>query len=93
MPTQITQIEDTDRGLTILRVEGQVVRDDAVLLARLAHELGDGSAKCVAIDLADADFIDSEAASVLKGLQASDGVELVGIDVLLQHAINEVERH
>lgn len=92
MPTQITQIEDTDRRLTILRVEGQIVREDAVLLARIARGLNDASENHVAIDLADADFIDSEAASVLKDLQTSYCIELMGIEVLLQNAINEVER-
>ncbi|HEY2865995.1 MAG TPA: STAS domain-containing protein [Pyrinomonadaceae bacterium] len=93
MPTQITQIDDPDRGMTILRVEGQIVRDDAVLLARLARGLNDASYDHVAIDVADADFIDSEAASILKDLQTSYCIELTGIETLLQNAINEVERH
>ena len=93
MPTQITQIDDPDRGMTVLRVEGQIVRDDAVLLARLARGLNDASHDHVAIDVADADFIDSEAASILKDLQTSYCIELTGIETLLQNAINEVERH
>lgn len=93
MPTQITQVEDAARRRTVLRVEGQIVRDDAVLLARIARGLNEASENHIAIDVADADFIDSEAASVLKDLQASYCIELVGVETLLQNAINEVERH
>jgi len=93
MPTQITQVEDAAHRRTVLRVEGQIVRDDAVLLARIARGLNEASENHVAIDVADADFIDSEAASVLKDLQSSYCIELVGVETLLQNAIYEVERH
>ena len=93
MPTQITQVEDADHRRTVLRVEGQIIRDDAVLLARIARGLNEASENHVLIDVADADFIDSEAASVLKDLQSSHCIELVGVETLLQNAINEDERH
>lgn len=92
MPTHITQIEDTDRNTTILRVEGQIARDDAVLVERIARELRTSSGTQIAIDLADVDLIDSEAAAVLKRLTAEGGFEITGIEILLQNAVNEVER-
>jgi anti-anti-sigma regulatory factor len=93
MPTQITQVEDPEHGVTILRVDGQVLREDAILLSRIARGLHDDTGKRVAIDLADVDFIDSDTAPILKELQTDDGFELMGVEILLQNAINEVERH
>jgi len=93
MPTQINQIDDPDSGRSVLRVEGQMLRDDADLLGRIARDLADSSAQKIEIDLADVDFIDSDAASILKELESSEGFELTGIEILLQNAINEVERN
>ena len=61
MPTQITQVDDPDTGKAIFRVEGQVLHDDAVLLDRIASDFADSTGRAVDIDLADVDFIDSEA--------------------------------
>jgi len=91
MPTHITQVDDSDRS--ILRVEGQLLAEDANLLTRIARDLAGNTGRGVAIDLADVDFIDSEAAPILRDLQLSDGFELTGVEFLLQNAINEVERN
>lgn len=93
MPTQIKQVEDPDNNVTILRVEGQVLSEDAQLLVRIARDLKSATDHDVAIDLADVDFIDSDAAPILRDLQSSEGFELTGIEMLLQNAINEVERN
>ena len=93
MPTQINQIDDPDSGRSVLRVEGQMLREDADLLGRIARDLADSSAQKIEIDLADVDFIDSDAASILKELESSEGFELTGVEILLQNAINEVERN
>jgi anti-anti-sigma regulatory factor len=93
MPTQITQLEDSERDRTVLRVEGQLLEEDATLLSRIARDLANETGRDVTIDVADLDFIDSEAATVLKELQSSDGFELAGVEILLQNAINEAERH
>jgi anti-anti-sigma regulatory factor len=93
MPTHITQLDDAENSVTILRVDGQMLKDDAVLLGRIARDIADGTGNDVVMDLADLDFIDSDAASVLKDLQLSDGFELRGLEIVLQNAINEVERH
>ena len=93
MPTQITQLDDNESDRTVLRVEGQMMRDDADLLSRIARQLATETGRDVTIDVADLDFIDSEAATVLKQLQTSNGFELTGVEILLQNAINEAERH
>jgi anti-anti-sigma regulatory factor len=93
MPTQIRQVDDPDHAVTILRVEGQVLVEDALVLARIARDLRENTGRGVAIDLADVDFLDSETAPILKELQSTEGFELLGIELLLQNAINEVERH
>lgn len=92
MPTQITQFDDADRGRTVLRVGGQMLREDADVLCRIAHDLAGDTGRGITIDVADLDFIDSEAATLLKGLQNSAQVELTGFEILLQNAINEAER-
>jgi ketopantoate hydroxymethyltransferase len=61
MPTQITQVEDVERGKTILRVEGEMMYDDAVLLEKIALECARKAAK-LTLDFADLDFLDSESA-------------------------------
>jgi anti-anti-sigma regulatory factor len=45
----------------------------------------------VIIDLAELDFMDSEAASVLKAMK-SRGFVLEGIEIFLQTVVNESER-
>jgi anti-anti-sigma regulatory factor len=92
MPTQITQVDDPETGKAIFRVEGQVLRDDAVLLERIANDFAESTGRSVDIDLADVDFIDSEAAPILKRLESDDGIRLTGIEILLQNAVNEAER-
>ena len=93
MPTQITQVDDPETGIAIFRVEGQVLREDAVLLERIANDFAESTGRSVDIDLADVDFIDSEAASILKRLESDNGIRLTGIEILLQNAVNEAERH
>ena len=93
MPTQITQVDDPDTGKAIFRVEGQVLRDDAILLDRIANDLIESTGREVEIDLADADFIDSEAASILKRAESGADIRITGVEILLQKAVNEVERH
>jgi anti-anti-sigma factor len=91
MATQITQTTNSD-GNTVLRVEGDMLLDDAVLLERLVQSGEHGSGGNIHIDLADLDFIDSDAASVLKRLRDEHGVQIEGIEIFLQSAINSVER-
>lgn len=91
MATQITQTTTTD-GKTVLRVEGDMLLDDAILLERLVQSGEHGVGVNILIDLADLDFIDSDAASVLKRLRDDHGVRIEGVEIFLQSAINSVEK-
>jgi len=92
MPTNITQtIDETDGHLT-LRVEGEMMLDDAVLLEKLALEMRSHYGRELTIDLADLDFLDSDSAPVLKRLHAEHGFKIDGMEIFLQAAIDSAER-
>ena len=93
MPTEIKQIRDEAAGRMILRVSGEMFRDDAVLLAKIAEEVGCETSDALVIDLADLDLLDSEAAHILRHLTKKQGLSIEGTDVLLQNAIDVAERH
>jgi anti-anti-sigma factor len=92
MPTQINQIDLYDRRRTVLRVDGEMLRDDAELIERLVGCITDDLGHTIVIDLADLDFIDSEAASVLRKLEESGAVEIEGVEIFLQSAVDMAER-
>lgn len=92
MPTQITQVEDEERGKTLLRVEGAMMLEDAVLLEKIALDMRSGLGREITLDLADLDFLDSESAVVLKRLEDRHGFKLEGMEIFLQTAVNDVER-
>ena len=93
MATHITQIDDSEHRTTILRVEGEIMLDDALLLERIASDIQTELDTSVTIDLADLDFLDSEAAVVLRRLEGRLGFRFEGIEVFLQTAVNAAERH
>jgi anti-anti-sigma factor len=90
--TQITQIDLPDRHRTVLRVEGEMLFDDAVLLEKVATCISKENDNKIVIDLADLDFLDSDAASVLKRLEDQHGCEIEGVEIFLQSAVNMAER-
>lgn len=92
MATQITQIDLADRRRTILRVEGDMLHDDAILIEKIATGINAKNGNKVVIDLADLDFLDSEAASVLKRLEDRDEFEIEGVEIFLQSAVDMAER-
>lgn len=92
MPTQITQIEDADRQKMILRVEGVMKYEDAVLLEKIALDMREQSGRNLTLDLADLDFLDSDSAPVLIRLQREHGFEIEGIEFFLQTVIDETEK-
>ena len=92
MPTNITQVEDSENLRTILRVEGEMLREDALLIERIGIGLQSEMGVSVAIDLADLDLLDSESASVLKRLETEHGFELMGMEIFLQTIVNEAEK-
>jgi len=92
MATNITQSINEDDGRVTLRVEGDMMFDDAVLLEKLAIEMREHYGTDVTVDLADLDFMDSESAPVLKRLAREHGFAIEGIEIFLQSAIDSAER-
>jgi anti-anti-sigma regulatory factor len=92
MPTSITQIEDTERGKMMLRVSGEMFKDDAVLLEKIALEMREDLGKNLTLDLADLDLIDSESAPILLRLEKEHGFELEGLQIFLQKVVDQTER-
>ena len=93
MATQINQIDDHAHGITTLRVEGELLGDDAGLLERIGVQIRSETGNEIIIDVADLDFLDSEAAPILRRLDMLDGFSLQGMEIFLQTVVNEVERH
>ena len=59
MATNITQSIDEGDGHVTLRVEGDMMIDDAVLLEKLALEMRQHYGRAVTVYLADLEFMDS----------------------------------
>lgn len=92
MPTQIIQSENENTDHTILRVEGEMLLEDALLLEKIALQMRDEVGKQVTLDLADLDFLDSESAAVLRRIQSEHGITIEGMEIFLQSAIDSAER-
>ena len=84
-------MEDEDRNKTVLRVEGELMYEDAILLEKIALDLREKSNKNLTLDLADLDFLDSESAPVIKRLESEYGFEVEGLQFFLQKIVEETE--
>lgn len=93
MPTQITQIEDDERGTTVLRVEGSMTLEDAQFLEKIALEIRSKTDKKITLDLSDLNFLDSESAPILKRLEREHDFEIEGLMIFLQKIVDETERN
>lgn len=93
MATHITQIDDKERETTILRVEGEMMLADAMLLERIASDLNAATGSDITLDLAELDFLDSEAAQILKRLKDQYGYRITGLEIFLQSAVNDAEKN
>jgi anti-anti-sigma regulatory factor len=93
MATQINQIDDMENGTSTLRVEGELLGEDASLLERIGVQIRELTGNRIIIDVADLDFMDSEAAPILRRLDRLEGFSLQGMEIFLQSVINNVERH
>jgi anti-anti-sigma regulatory factor len=91
MPTSLTQIEDVERGKTVLRVEGEMLEADAILLEKIALDLREQSGQNLTLDFADLDFLDSDSAPIIKRMEREHGFEIEGIEFFLQSVVNETE--
>ena len=92
MPTSITQFDDKERDKIILRVEGDLTLDDALLLERIALDLREENQKNLTLDFADLDLLDSESAPIVKRLEREHGFEIEGLHIFLQKMVEEAER-
>ncbi|MGI8812256.1 MAG: hypothetical protein ACR2IH_06970 [Pyrinomonadaceae bacterium] len=92
MPTSITQRSDSKSGAITLVVEGEMLLEDALLLEKIAAEMHVESGHSVSIDLADLDFLDSDSASVLKRLELANAIQIKGMEIFLQTAVDAAER-
>lgn len=93
MPTNIIQTVDENEGRVILRIDGDMMLDDALLLEKIAIGMRSDQAYEVSIDLADLDFMDSDSAPVLKRLEREHGFRIEGMEIFLQSAIDSAERN
>jgi anti-anti-sigma regulatory factor len=93
MPTNITQVEDTERDKTILRVEGEMFLEDALLLEKIALDMREAIGKNLTLDLADLDLLDSESAPVLKRMEREQHFEIEGLEFFLQKVLDETEKN
>ena len=92
MPTTLTQLEDVERGKSILRVEGEMMEADAILLEKIALDLREQSGQNLTLDLADLDFLDSDSAPILRRMQIQHGFEIEGIEFFVQAVVSETEK-
>jgi anti-anti-sigma regulatory factor len=91
MPTHITQEKDDAGGRIVLRVTGDLLQDDALLLEKITKQTRADFSGDIAIDLADLDLMDSESAPILRRLQENHGVTIEGTEIFLQTVIDDVE--
>lgn len=92
MPTSIQQIEDSERGRTVLRVAGEMMIEDALLLEKIAIEMRGQMGGDLSVDLSDLHFLDSESAPILKRMTDEHGFEIEGLMIFLQRAVEENEK-
>lgn len=85
-------MDDVERGKTVLRVEGSMTREDALVLEKVALDMREHLGKNITIDLADLNFLDSESAPIIKRIERHHGFELEGLEIFLQKAIDDTER-
>lgn len=90
MPTEIVQTESN--GRVYLRVSGDLLSEDALLLERITNELIDSSDAPVIVDLADLGLLDSDSAAVLRRIQSTSRIEIHGMEIFVQSAIDMAER-
>ena len=93
MPTNIIQTVDEATNRIILRIEGDMLLEDALLLEKIAVGMRDDGDADVTIDLADLDFLDSESASVRRRLATEKDFTIEGMEIFLQSAIDSAERN
>lgn len=85
-------MEDLERNKTVLRVKGELSASDAELLEKIALDLRAQNDKNLTLDLADLDFLDSDAAPIIRRLESEHGFEIEGLPFFLQKVVDETEK-
>lgn len=84
MTVKITQTDEV-KGLTVLKVEGKLAANDAVMLNEVFANLEAGEA--ISIDMSGVTFIDCEGAEMISRLEEK-GANLVGLDFFIRSVID-----
>ena len=87
---RITQIDDENRGLAILRLEGKLHLADAEIVEQAFDEIHERNDRKIEIDLAAVSFVNSESAAVLKRIE-NCGARLTGLDFFIRQVIETPE--
>lgn len=89
MTTRITQV--TGRKKILLKVEGTLVLDDALLLAKVCTDLRTQGEEEITISLDDLVFLDKPSAFILARLKHEIGIALEGVSFFVQQVLELVE--
>ena len=92
MPTHLTQFDGENNLRTRLLVKGEMFGVDAMNIERITRLVAADGDREIILDLADLDFLDSDSAPILKRLEREGLFGIEGIEIFLQHAINDAER-
>lgn len=85
MPLRISQVDDVERSLTTLRVEGDLHFADVLMLENLCRELPEK--QILVVDLAGITFLDEESARVLRRLKLQPKIRLTGLRLFTKQMI------
>ena len=87
MAVRITQTDDPERNHTILRVEGSLIGEDALVLEEIYLEVRVRLGRAVVIDLTALHVLDEASAALLRRLRHQPGVSLTGCQLFIKQMI------
>ena len=93
MTTRITQIEEQGGGDAVLKVEGSLTLEDALLLEIVCRDLRGQDGVGIRVDLSGLSYLDDESAAVLLGLKRLPGVLLEGAHLFVGQVLEQAERN
>lgn len=88
MTLRISQTLDAEKGRAVLRLEGSMSADEAVLLERYCDELAGRSVGSITLDVEGLTFLDEEGGAAIRRLRETRGVTLLGC-CLFTHEVIE----
>lgn len=90
MTIRITKIDDEQRKRKIIRVEGKLHLSDAEIVEQVFEAVRGQRERKIELDLTAISFIDSDAAAVLRRIEAG-GAILTGLDFFAREVIETPE--